>query len=207
MALQDTNGAANWVQRTLNLTGNTQVEMTYSYSTTGLSGGPGENVQLQVSTDGVTFTTLVTHDSTAALGHDTYRVDLSAYISATTTIRLLAPATPHQSTLSQFDDFVIRATPSKDYATTAFAGGAAVAIASSNVSIIDGDSANLSSATITLTNHQAGDALAAMSALPGGITASVLQLRHRRADAFRLGEPAPTTPPRSQRSASRRRKW
>ncbi|MBL8504626.1 MAG: tandem-95 repeat protein, partial [Rhodocyclaceae bacterium] len=57
------------------------------------------------------------------------------------------------------------------YQTRFTVGGSAVAIGDVDVSITDSDSANLSGATITLTNFQANDVLAA-AGLPPGITAS-----------------------------------
>ncbi|WP_194792938.1 cadherin domain-containing protein [Caenimonas koreensis] len=50
------------------------------------------------------------------------------------------------------------------------AQGAAVSITDTDVSLTDIDSANLGSATITLTNRQSGDVLSVNGALPGGIT-------------------------------------
>jgi hypothetical protein len=49
---------------------------------------------------------------------------------------------------------------------------APVAIASANTLITDPDSTNMLSATITLTNHQTGDALSLLGALPAGISAT-----------------------------------
>ncbi|MBE7416662.1 MAG: tandem-95 repeat protein [Ideonella sp.] len=60
-----------------------------------------------------------------------------------------------------------------NYTTTFVEQGAAVAIADADVAISDADSSTLTGATITLTNPQAGDVLAAGS-LPAGITATVL---------------------------------
>ena len=61
-----------------------------------------------------------------------------------------------------------------DYLTTFTDGGPAVAIVDTDVSVIDIDSPNLVSATITLTNPHAGDSLTVDTPpLPGGITASV----------------------------------
>ena len=51
-------------------------------------------------------------------------------------------------------------------------GGAPIPIADIDTLITDTDSTTLASATITLTDPQAGDLLAASGALPGGITAS-----------------------------------
>jgi hypothetical protein len=50
--------------------------------------------------------------------------------------------------------------------------GGASAFVASDVSVTDVDSANIASATITLTNAQAGDALSVSGSLPGGIVAS-----------------------------------
>jgi Ca2+-binding RTX toxin-like protein/uncharacterized protein YegL len=58
-----------------------------------------------------------------------------------------------------------------DYIASYTEGGAAVSIADADISITDVDSTNLAGATITLTNAQVGDLLAA-GTLPGGITAS-----------------------------------
>jgi Ca2+-binding RTX toxin-like protein len=58
------------------------------------------------------------------------------------------------------------------YTTTYTENGAAVAIADTDVTITDVDSANITGATITLTNAQTGDVLS-WGALPGGITASL----------------------------------
>ena len=61
-----------------------------------------------------------------------------------------------------------------DYLTTFVDGGPAVAIVDTDVSVIDIDSPNLVSATITLTNPHAGDSLTVDTPpLPGGIAASV----------------------------------
>ncbi|MDB5900935.1 MAG: thrombospondin, partial [Ramlibacter sp.] len=59
------------------------------------------------------------------------------------------------------------------YAATYTENGTGIAIADIDIAITDVDSANLTGATITLTNAQAGDVLAA-GAMPAGITASVV---------------------------------
>lgn len=51
-------------------------------------------------------------------------------------------------------------------------GNAAVPIADTDASITDAAPGTIASATITITNHQAGDALSVNGALPGGITPS-----------------------------------
>ncbi|HCX80142.1 MAG TPA: hypothetical protein DHV01_00910, partial [Rhodoferax sp.] len=60
-----------------------------------------------------------------------------------------------------------------NYTTTFTEDGAAVAIGDIDVLISDSDSSNISSATITLTNAQSGDVLAA-GTLPAGITANIV---------------------------------
>ena len=64
--------------------------------------------------------------------------------------------------------------PGTSYRTTFTENGTPVAIADTDTLIGDPDtgSTTLASATVTLTNPQAGDLLAAIGALPGGITAS-----------------------------------
>jgi Ca2+-binding RTX toxin-like protein len=59
------------------------------------------------------------------------------------------------------------------FTTTYTENGAAVSIADTDIRITDIDSTNLTGATITLTNAQAGDVLAT-GVLPGGITASIV---------------------------------
>ena len=62
--------------------------------------------------------------------------------------------------------------PGTSYLTAFTATGLPVAIADADVSIIDSDSPNLASATITLTNPQASDSLTFNGAPPGSITVS-----------------------------------
>ncbi|MGI9275888.1 MAG: DUF4347 domain-containing protein, partial [Endozoicomonas sp.] len=60
-----------------------------------------------------------------------------------------------------------------NYSTSFTEGGSAVAVADTDVAITDADDTNIESATITLTNNQAGDVMAA-GAMPTGITATVV---------------------------------
>ena len=60
----------------------------------------------------------------------------------------------------------------RNYATTYTENGAGVAIAAAAASVADPDSTNLQSATIVLTNAQAGDVLAVAGILPTGISAT-----------------------------------
>ena len=59
-----------------------------------------------------------------------------------------------------------------DYTTTFTEGGAAVAVADLDDLVADVDNSNLTSATITLANHQPADLLSVIGTLPAGITAS-----------------------------------
>ena len=63
-------------------------------------------------------------------------------------------------------------TPGANYLTGFTEGGPPVAIADTDVSIIDSDSPNLASATITLTNPQADDVLTFDGTPPAGIAVS-----------------------------------
>ena len=58
-----------------------------------------------------------------------------------------------------------------DYATTFTEGGSAVYIGDTDIAITDADSTTIQSATITITDKEAGDLLT-VGTLPGGITAS-----------------------------------
>lgn len=58
------------------------------------------------------------------------------------------------------------------YATSYTENGAGVAIVNTGVLVSDIDSANMASATVVITNAQAGDALSVSGTLPAGITAS-----------------------------------
>ncbi|HEY9767592.1 MAG TPA: hypothetical protein V6C71_03680, partial [Coleofasciculaceae cyanobacterium] len=62
-------------------------------------------------------------------------------------------------------------TAGNNYSATFTEKGSAVSVANSNISVTDVDSTNIASATITLTNAQASDLLAA-GTLPTGITAT-----------------------------------
>jgi VCBS repeat-containing protein len=61
---------------------------------------------------------------------------------------------------------------SNNYTTSYIENATGTPIVDTDVAITDVDNANIQSATITLTNAQAGDLLATLGALPGGITAS-----------------------------------
>ena len=75
--------------------------------------------------------------------------------------------------------------PGTSYSTTFTENGPAVAIADTDTLIGDPDIGGaIASATITLTNPQTGDLLTATLPLPGGITASAYDPRHRNPDAL-----------------------
>lgn len=71
------------IYRTANLAGATQATLSFAFSKTNLENS--DDVQVQASSDGVNFTTIATYDNTVAAG--TYTHDISAHLSATTTIR------------------------------------------------------------------------------------------------------------------------
>ena len=75
--------------------------------------------------------------------------------------------------------------PGTSYSTTFTENGPPVAIADTDTLIGDPDIGGaIASATITLTNPQTGDLLTATLPLPGGITASADDPRHRNPDAL-----------------------
>jgi VCBS repeat-containing protein len=86
------------------------------------------------------------------------------------------PAPGVNETLLHFDAPPVvdldTATPGTGFSTTFTENGAPLAIVAAD-SIIDPDNADLPSATITLTNAQAGDGLSIAGSLPGGISSSI----------------------------------
>ena len=89
--------------------------------------------------------------------------------TATTTINVTAVNDPPVIDLDADDS---SGATGNNYRTTFTEKGSAVAISDTDVSITDPDNTNIASATITLTNRQASDVLAA-GTIPAGITATV----------------------------------
>jgi hypothetical protein len=158
--------------------------MQYSFTTTGtvdpnvfISGfalnNPGATgtvaFQLAQHAD---FTDAVTLKDGVALNTSSYGMfDTHTFIQPNTTYfaRVYIYNAPG---VQRYDDFgILLSKAAPNYVTTFTEGLAAVAIAAPAASVTDGDSANMSSATIKLTNPMTADQLSAGN-LPSGITAS-----------------------------------
>ncbi len=103
-------------------------------------------------------------------------IDLPAGVAASgdltfTYDRGINDGNPHAQFQIQNVQVLTSATPAQSYAATFTENGAAVAIGDATTSVNDVDSANMTSATIVLTDAQAADLLTA-GAMPIGITAS-----------------------------------
>lgn len=182
------NGTAA-IQRTVNLAGVTSAAVSYSYNETSFDAG--EIVTVTFSDDG-SFSaghiqTIQTIDGNSGSGAVT-NLALTGTLTANAAIRFVVSGTNNNSSIfGQPTDFVtidnlsiatvtttttvVPGTPGNDYATTYTENAAAVPIAQSPV-VADADSALIMTATVRLTNAQAGDVLAVAGALPAGITSS-----------------------------------
>ncbi len=171
--LGDTNDSVEYIQNTVDLTGAATATLSLQFRNAGLD-DTTEFVDVEISTDGVNFVQLDRFDSTHTSSYATHTYDISAYISAHTTIRFSASTSLESSDFGFIDNVAITTTVDQPtgHDTTFFLGGGPVAIADASDAISDADSINMESATLTLTNPQAGDTLALMGALPGGIVAS-----------------------------------
>ncbi len=161
------------VARTTNLTAATTATLNLSYRRAALDDA-NDYVAIQASTSaGGTFTEIgriagPTNDA----AYQSLSLDISAYIASGTTIRFVTSNNLGNGDFVYFDDISIT-TNAPSYTTSYVTNAAPVAVASTNVGIIDADSTNVSSATITLTNHQSGDLLSIIGgSLPAGIAAS-----------------------------------
>ncbi|MCB1520406.1 MAG: DUF4347 domain-containing protein, partial [Hyphomicrobiaceae bacterium] len=173
--ITDADNGVDTIQRAMDLSGETSATLTYDFRNGGLD-GTAETVSIQISSDGVNFTTLATYDGNSSTAYTSFSHDISAFISANTTVRITASTALEASDFGYFDNIQITSShPGPEptsYATTYTTNTAPVGIAGVNVGITDANDTNIQSATITLTNAQSGDLLSVLAALPGGITAS-----------------------------------
>ena len=187
------NGTAT-IQRTVNLAGVTSATLSYSFAEIGFDAG--EIVTVTFSANG-SFDANNTQ-MIQTLNGDSNNGSTSVNLSTTTTapftanaaIRFVVSGTNNNSTipfLGIVTDFVTidnlniatitttttidPGTVGNDYATTYIENAAAVAIASGPI-IVDLNSPQMMTATVKLTNAQAGDMLSVAGSLPGGITSS-----------------------------------
>ena len=95
LRFEDISKNSQQISRTAFLTGATSATLTFDWQTSGLdgSGGSGSQEQLsvQISTDGSSYTTIGSFSNSSTTG--SFSQDISAYISATTTIRFINDGT------------------------------------------------------------------------------------------------------------------
>lgn len=165
-------GAADTIQRSADLSGATSATLTFDYRRQISDGDADDVVKIWISADGVNFTQIGQVGSTGGdVVDQTYQhfsVDISGYISPTTTIRFSIDDGVDNGDEFYIDNVKIAYAASPTYVE----GGSAVSIAPVGVFIKDADNTTLQSATITLTNAQTGDLLSVFGQLPTGIVAS-----------------------------------
>ncbi len=161
------------ILRTANLSAATTATLELSYRRDALD-DINDFVSIQASTSATgTFTEIgrIAGPSNDA-AYQSLSLDISAYISSGTTIRFVTSGGLNNSDFVYFDDISIT-TNAPSFTTSYVTNAAPVSIASANVGIVDADSADIASATITLTNNQPRDLLSIIGgSLPAGITAS-----------------------------------
>ena len=106
-----------------------------------------------------------------ALVNNAVRIQLPGTVADTGTLRFFFSATGGSADDFQVDNISVLSR-ANSYSATFTENGSPVAVTAPTASIVDADSADLSAATIVLTNAQAGDALN-LGTLPAGITATV----------------------------------
>lgn len=99
------------IRRTANLSTATSAVLSFDWRTSSLESG--ETLAIQASSDGISFTTLTTITGTTS---NTFNQDISAYISANTTIRFQKGGGnwTDSGDLAYIDDFLITATTVSD---------------------------------------------------------------------------------------------
>ncbi|MBW9115885.1 VCBS domain-containing protein [Rhizobium cauense] len=142
----------DFVQRTVDLTGATQATLTFDYKRDSMEYGDAIHVQVKDSDGNWVEIATVKGEGNDA-GYTTVSVNLSSYISSSTTIRFYANDDIDDGDKVFIDNVKIEYTTTPTFVE----GGSAVAVVS-NAAIADAD-ANMSSATVKLTNGQTGDVL------------------------------------------------
>ncbi|CAG0959908.1 RTX-I toxin determinant A from serotypes 1/9 [Methylophilaceae bacterium] len=136
----------------------------YTAASGTLTFNPGQTTQ--------TITVPITND-TLAEPNETFNINLSGAVNATIADSLGVGTILDNDQPPSIDLDANNSTAAgNNYVTTYTENGAGVSIADTDILITDVDSTNLASATITLTNAQAGDVLS-VGTLPSGITASI----------------------------------
>ena len=113
LRFEDISRSSHLITRSANLTGASAATLSFDWQTSGLDGGgTGENLSIQISTDGSSFTTIGTFTGSNS---GTFSQDISAYISASTTIRFMNTSTWQwgdweSGEYTYIDDVLIQAT-------------------------------------------------------------------------------------------------
>ncbi len=180
LRFNDTDNVTQSIQRSANLSGALSAVLSMDYRRVQLDDSANDYVAIEVSTNGTTFTEVgrITGPTNDA-AYQTFSVDISAYISATTVVRLVSPGSlgGGGSDVVYIDNVnIVTTLPTPTgYSTSYQIGEPAAAIAATvgvGAVVTDPD-ANVNQAVITLTNPQTGDALSVLSSLPPGITAAI----------------------------------
>ena len=91
LRFSDADGSSNSIQRTVNLTGATAI-LSFDYRRQGLDDANDE-IRIAVSTDGTNFSDIAVIEGPTNDGvYQSFSIDISSFISATTSIRILAPS-------------------------------------------------------------------------------------------------------------------
>ncbi|QJW83498.1 tandem-95 repeat protein [Ramlibacter terrae] len=173
VSVNEANGTATF---TVTLTGSTAQTVTVGFATgggtaTATTDYTGASGTLTFAPGVLTQTIVVPIvNDTAAEPSETFNVTLSAPVNATigTGVGVGTIVDNDQPPTIDLD----ASGAGTGFSTTYTENGAGIAIVDTDIAVGDVDSAQLASATITLTNFRAGDLLAVSGALPAGITAS-----------------------------------
>lgn len=147
-------GAADTIQRTADLSGATSAKLTFDYRREISAGDPDDVVKIWVSTDGSTFTLI---GQIGATGYGTFidgayqkfSVDISSYISPTTTIRFSIGDEVDDGDAFYIDNVRIEYSPS----FIAYAEDQSPAKIAPEITVADADSTQLSGAKVQITGN------------------------------------------------------
>lgn len=169
------------VQFGIALSNATHAELSFDYRLSGASLIGNSTIQVDVSGDGTSWTTVFSISPGSTLWSASPAIDLAPYASATTQIRLLSSSTAVLSVAAsiQFDDIEVSfdrngAAPTLANTSASFTeDGPAVPVAPNPGTLNDADSANLMELVATLSNPLNGSAESLSANVAGtSITAS-----------------------------------
>ncbi len=91
LRFEDISKSSEQITREADLNGATSATLSFDWQTSGLDGGgTGENLSIQISSDGVSFTTIGTFTDSSS---GTFSQDIVSYASSTTTVRFINTST------------------------------------------------------------------------------------------------------------------